>query len=273
MTLFDHHETSLAVDSLPYPDDAPSSVVASEVHRAMRDEAVSSDALSDAQVPLALFWQALKSGVCRVVDTFFTSSRCYVITAGVACHAEPALEGRRLEILERILSGTVQKSVALDMDLAPSTIALNARLGLRNLGLLCRPSRVHPLVMLAAKASRDSDMTVTGSLSVVFPNGVSLRAISVARPDAQLSGVLPPAELAVIRELVEGLCYEEISRRRGTSQRTIANQVGAVFRRKRVSGRNDLVHCLFEESRMKRTMLPPPTLRMSAWGPLETIAS
>lgn len=256
-----------------YADDAPSSVVASEVHRALRDEAVANDARTDARVPLALFWQALRSGVCRVVDSFFTDSRCYLVTAGVACHAQPALEGQRLEILERILSGTVQKNVALDMGLAPSSVASNARLGLRSLGLGCKPSRVHPLLMLAARASREGDLSVLGSLSVVFPSGVSLRAIAVPRPDARLAGVLPRAELAVVGELVEGRSYEEISQRRGTSQRTIANQIATVFRRKQVSGRNELVHRLFQESRVEAPSAPAPVFPISTWSPLEMVAS
>jgi DNA-binding NarL/FixJ family response regulator len=266
MTLHDDLPTAMSHDYPIYPEDAPSSVVASEVHRHLRDEAILNDAMSDAQVPLALFWEALKSGVCRVVDSFFTSTRCYIVTAGVACHAEPALEGQRLEILERILSGTVQKSIALDLNLAASTVALNARLGLRSLGVSSKPSRVHPLLMLAARAARDGDTRITGTLSVVFPNGVSLRCIAVSRPDAGQEGVLPPAELAVIRELVEGRSYEEIAARRGTSQRTIANQIVAVFRRKAVSGRNDLVHRLFEESPLQRPIVPPPVMPVTAWA-------
>jgi DNA-binding CsgD family transcriptional regulator len=57
--------------------------------------------------------------------------------------------------------------------------------------------------------------------------------------------LLPAAELAVIRQLVEGHSYAEIAAERGTSTRTIANQITAVFRRLRVSGRNELVQRLF----------------------------
>jgi DNA-binding NarL/FixJ family response regulator len=70
----------------------------------------------------------------------------------------------------------------------------------------------------------------------------------------------------VIRELVEGRSYEEIAARRGTSQRTIANQIVAVFRRKAVSGRNDLVHRLFEESPLQTPTVPPPIMPVAAWA-------
>ena len=68
--------------------------------------------------------------------------------------------------------------------------------------------------------------------------------------------------------LVEGLCYDEIARRRGTSTRTIANQISAVFRRMRVSGRNDLVQRLFAgddamnrlpATRVTHAVVPPTT--------------
>ncbi len=241
----------------------------------VRNEAMQSDALSDAQVPLALVWEALKAGVCRVVDAFFTSTRCYVTTAAVACH-RPALDGRRLEILERILSGAVQTTVAFEMSLAPSTIALKARLGLRSIGVTSKPSRVHPLLLLAARAGRTCDMSIMGTASVVFGSHVALRTIALPRPDAALETLLPPAELAVVRGLVEGRSYEEIALQRGTSQRTIANQIAAVFRRKQVSGRNDLVHHLFSESAAVSTSgstTLPPALRSSVWGPLELVAS
>jgi DNA-binding NarL/FixJ family response regulator len=77
--------------------------------------------------------------------------------------------------------------------------------------------------------------------------GRELLVVSVPRPDLQLQGLLPSAELAVIRRLVEGLSYVEIARARGTSTRTIANQITAVFRRLHVSGRNELVQRLFSE--------------------------
>jgi DNA-binding NarL/FixJ family response regulator len=120
--------------------------------------------------------------------------------------------------------------------------------------------------MLAARAAREGDMRITGTVSVVFPSGVSLRSIAVPRPDAGLKGKIPPAELAVIRALVEGFSYEEIAARRGTSQRTIANQIVAVFRRKAVSGRNDLVHRLFEESPLQTPTAPPAPMPVTAWA-------
>mgnify|MGYP001554949261 CR=1 FL=1 len=70
--------------------------------------------------------------------------------------------------------------------------------------------------------------------------------------------------LAVIRALIEGCSYREIAVLRQTSTRTIANQISAVFRRLRVSGRNELVQRLFRDDgapgispRANETLAPP----------------
>ncbi len=76
----------------------------------------------------------------------------------------------------------------------------------------------------------------------------------------------------MIRSLLEGHSYQEIARRRGTSQRTIANQIAAVFHRMAVSNRNELVHRLFARSAVRgtRSASAQPT---TDWSPLEMAAS
>jgi len=222
----------------------------------VRQEAVLADASATTEISLALLWREPTRGLWRVVDAFFTETRCYVLVSG--CYGEPPLPpaGRRLEILESVLCGAGQKRVAIELGLAPSTIALNARLALTSLGVDVKPSRVHPLMMLAAKAACDRDGAFTGRLSFLAVDGMQMRVIAVPRPDRRLADVLPPAELAVVRSLVEDVCYEQIARSRGTSTRTMANQITAVFRRMRVSGRNELLLRLFFAEGLGRGALP-----------------
>jgi DNA-binding NarL/FixJ family response regulator len=169
--------------------------------------------------------------------------RCFLLLSlqpSVTC---PPLEGRRLEVLEAVLGGLRQKNIAIDLGLAPSTVALNARLALESIGASGKPSRAHPLLMLAARAAAESGRVTLRCSNIEGPNG-ELRVVSLARPDLALDGGLPSAELAVIRSLVEGSSYEEIAVSRGTSTRTIANQISAVFKRLGVSGRSELVQRL-----------------------------
>ena len=212
----------------------------------LRDAARAADARASIELSLPLLWRELTRGLCRIVDGFFTPSRCLLVTSPTQ-NAVP-LAGRRLHVVEAILTGLGQKRIAIELGLAPSTVALNARLALEALGAHTRPSRVHPLLMLSALASRAQHPGAAGALSYLDDEQASLRVISIPRPDGPLESTLPPAELAVIRSLVEGVSYAEIARRRGTSSRTIANQITAVFRRMKVSGRSELLLRLFHVS-------------------------
>lgn len=210
----------------------------------IREQAVSVDGAATERISLASLWNELKCGEARVVDTFFTRDRCYVTVEPRPPEPNAELCGRRLFILHSILCGHGQKRVAIELELAPSSVALNARLALAAIGVRDRPSRANPLLMLAAMSYCAEDYQRYARLS--RPDGADgLRVISVPRPERAMKRMLPPAELDVVRSLVEGLPYTDISRLRGTSTRTIANQITAVFRRLKVSGRNELIHWLF----------------------------
>jgi DNA-binding NarL/FixJ family response regulator len=244
---------------------AARAAVSVEARDALRISAIAADASATTDINLSLLWRELARGTSTVVDDFFFEDRCYLVLALKTDVDASPLEGRRLEILEAVLGGLRQKNIAIDLQLAPSTVALNSRLALESLGLSCKPSRAHPLLMLAARAVTEPTVALAKCSAFVGDDDRELRVIAVSRPDRTLQEVLPAAELAVIRSLVEGLSYQEIARRRGTSTRTIANQISAVFRRLRVSGRNELVQRLFfddvsEQASPKvlsETLVPP----------------
>jgi hypothetical protein len=149
--------------------------------------------------------------------------------------------------------------------LAPSTVALHCTRALTSLGLDCKPSRAHPLLMLAARAFNERAVVLARCSTLVGRDDRELRVIGMPRSDRRLADVVPSAELAVIRGLVEGSSHEDIAQKRGTSVRTIANQVGSVFRRLKVSGRNELVQLLFFDEAsgsqtpeaLRETLVPP----------------
>ncbi len=113
------------------------------------------DERASSEVDLALTWRELVQGCTRIVGTFFSASRCGLVLAEAERAPELPLAGRRLEIIEAILGGASQNRVAIELAVAPSTIALNARLALEGLGMTGRPSRVHPLLMLAATVAKN----------------------------------------------------------------------------------------------------------------------
>lgn len=199
---------------------------------------------NNAAIPLASIWSQLVEGACSVEKSYFCPERCYLL---LRPQPDPkrALSGRRLLVLEAILSGVCQNVVSIDMRLSPSSVAMIARQALDSLGDCSKPSRAHPLLMLAARAARDHDHSRVAALNFVDGPSPGLLLASVARPHTALKKLVSPAELCVLQGLLEGRPYLEIARERGTSTRTIANQISSVFRRLTVSGRNELVHTLF----------------------------
>ncbi len=230
--------STFADDFLPLPE------VALGAGRALRDEAIANDATGDTTLPLAHLWRELVQGECKIVDTFFSGTRCYVVSERAAAGA-PRLEGRAREVLELLLRGCAQKNIGLDLGLAPSTVTVSAQRGLQKIGVTSKPSRVHPLLMLAASAAFAEDESVVGDLGVVVRACRALRVISVPRPELAVFDQLPNAERAIVEYLVEGQSHAGIARLRGTSTRTIANQVASVFRRLKVACRAELVCRLF----------------------------
>lgn len=199
------------------------------------------DRLATHSASLADVWRSLIEGRRRVVQAFFSELRCGVALETPRQRA-PGLNGRRLQIIEQVLRGIGQKQIAIDLGLSPSTVASNARLALASIGIESKPSHVHPLPMLAAMAVY-GDVAATSASSRHLDG---LEVIEVPRPELSVAGQLPTAELHVIRSLVEGCCYAQIATRRGTAQRTTANQIAAVFRRLKVSGRSALIRRLFQ---------------------------
>ncbi len=233
-------------------------------HASVRELAIAADAASSAELCLAALWRELARGRYRIVEGFFSEQRCFLVLSVTPVGLRPPIEGRRLEILEAVLAGLRQKNVAMDLTLAPSTVALNARLALEAMGVGGKPSRAHPLLMLAARMAAESRQRASRCSTVQGHDG-ELRVVSLPRPDLELDELLPSAELAVIRSLIEGASYEQIAEARGTSTRTVANQISAVFRRLHVSGRNELVLRLFLGERLEplHETEPPASARRS----------
>jgi DNA-binding NarL/FixJ family response regulator len=217
----------------------------------VRLTAIGLDATVVNPISVLPLWRDLTQGRSRVADGFFTSDRCYLLLAPSSSPTRP-LETRRLAILEAVLRGSPQKCIAIDHRLAPSTIALHAKLALENFGVMDRPSRTHPLLMRIARSASKPAEARCSNLYVDAER--EFRVVSMLRPEQALSSVLPSAEFEVIQSLVEGLSYQDIAERRDTSDRTVANQISAVFRRLQVSGRNALVERLFldQDARVPR---------------------
>jgi len=225
-------------------------VVTPHEREVLRAAAVAAIEISTTRADLRTTWQELTAGTCRVLDAYFHGDQCYLLLLPQQRQRGGVVSGRRLEIVESVLRGTRQKAIAIDLDITPSTVAIESRQALKSLGTDTRPSRVHPLLMLAVRAAAESSR-ILAPAATLFVRDVEVRVMATRRPEGSLAGRIPGAELEVVRGLVEGLSYDELARRRGTSRRTVANQISAAFRRLSVSGRNELVQSLFADEAAK----------------------
>ena len=89
---------------------------------------------------------------------------------------------------------------------------------------------------------------ITGRIARFDQDGCARWVVSIPRPDLSFPARLSSAELAVVRQLVQGQSHAQISRVRGTSTRTVANQLSTAFRKLGVSGRGELVDQLILHS-------------------------
>ncbi len=222
----------------------------------IRGSVVTADTIGTVELDAACVWHDLVGARRRIVAELFERDSCYLVLAHQSGSPPPVVDARRLAILQAVLAGSPQNNVAIDLRLAPSTVALHAKQGLEALGGRDKPSRAHPLLMLAAMAATEPSRAVVRA-SYFSCDGQQLLVAAAPRPELHLQHVLPAAELAVVRGLVEGFSYVDIAAKRGTSTRTIANQIAGVFRRLHVSGRNDLVRRLLIDAGLVRLLSTP----------------
>jgi DNA-binding NarL/FixJ family response regulator len=212
-----------------------------------RDVAILAERVTDDRIALARVWQELRAGQCQIVDSFITEERYYLLLSPPRDGKQRlALSDRRRSLLEGVLCGQSIKALAFDFGLSQSTVFHEAKAALYQLGMECTPCRVNPLVTMLARAALDNQLSRSAKIACFADTETMFRVVGTARPDVRLAPILSPAEFAVIRGLIEGRNYLEIAANRGTSTRTVANQLAAAFRRLGVSGRGSLLnHIVF----------------------------
>ena len=215
---------------------------------------------------LSALWTELVSGFCKIESGGFTAQSCSLVVT--RAHRTARAEGGRLplrdiEVLERSLTEGVRKSVAVDFGLCPSSVAEILRRCFVFMGLSCWPSRIPLLLVMAVHAKRGFESSRAAKLILAQNQQFSRQTISAVRPDSELESWLSPAEYAVTRLLVEGKSYAELADLRGTSKRTVANQLASAFHRLHISGRADLL-CLLAKRQFASWQQVVPVERVAA---------
>lgn len=195
---------------------------------------------TDCTIPLKEIWSGLGCGRFMVLG-FADSDTHHTLLLRVHQRDEtrPPVN---FDVFERALNGGRQ-SVPSNLERSMSSVAYRLDLCLGSVGLT-RLSQTPLILVIAFYAAKTNS---TAAARVEHADSTLLR-VSLPRSDAALSHLLPPSESVVVRMLITGASYAEIAQHRGTSIRTVANQVSAAFRRLKVSGRMELLALLARQA-------------------------
>ena len=195
----------------------------------------------DETISLAAVWQHLASGDWLVVDTLTDGAGC-----GLVLDSTRSARGRLrrprardVDLLERVLLCHQQKAAAIELGLTESGVSGALSRCLKSMGVPGKGQRLPFLIAMSALASRGA--TQLERAHRLHTSASDAIVAWLPRPEWMLCDLLPPAELAVAGLVVDGLSQADIAGRRRTSKRTVANQVGSIFRRVGVSGRIELL--------------------------------
>jgi DNA-binding NarL/FixJ family response regulator len=239
---------------------APLSATLSEVERT---RLIDLDAAHGQRLQLATLWSSLRAGQLHVSKVFQHRAREYMLLEEhQECARQPyGLDARQARMLERLLSGSSQKAIGIDLGVCPSTVSMSVGTGLDRLGLRCSVSRLPLVLYLVVLSGCTTGHVASGCISDAT---TGQRLISVEWPKHSLLCSLSQCEREVAELLVDGLTAREIAAHRSVSPRTIANQLASVFTKFRLSGRIELM------AHLASSTLKGETLKMgsSALSPI-----
>jgi DNA-binding NarL/FixJ family response regulator len=182
-------------------------------------------------------WQDLVEGRLRIVATqSLGAQREFIARASLGERLTP----REQRVARLVARGLANKQIAFDLHISTSGVGRAIDGALRKLGL---ESRVDLAVLGAAfdPYARGLDTARPAATCAEQIHGgkryVHLTASLDEHPSWQ---VLSSAERDVVGLALAGHANAEIARARGTSSRTIANQLAKVFRKLGISGRTAL---------------------------------
>lgn len=204
--------------------------------------AIESDAERASAFELGALWEKLTTGEWQVRDTFAAGERFYAVVEEPFYRRARRRRRRGLVMMERVLLGERAKVVAIDSAVTESTVAVAIKGQLRSMGLECKVRATPLILVMAARAARWSRCRSVQARLAPLPDHTTTKwVVSVRAPQLGALDVLSGAERAVLLKLLEGKTYVEIAECRGASKRTVANQLGAAFRKLGVSGYGEML--------------------------------
>jgi DNA-binding CsgD family transcriptional regulator len=187
------------------------------------------------ETDLGLIWQLLCRGGLFLSESHCVRGRCFAV---LEARAESTLvRSEHLDLLRRVFQGESQKALALEEGLSVATIAGYCKVALSAVTEHQRVSRAPIVLVMAALASRGDGV---GFARLESELDERRYVVSVDVPGQTFRDRLTACEWQVARLSIEGEAHAGIAQQRGTSERTVANQLASVFAKLKVSGRSEL---------------------------------
>jgi DNA-binding NarL/FixJ family response regulator len=187
---------------------------------------------SDADTALSS-WEGLVSGRWSMVDRFDNDGRRFVVAIkNDPDHPDPrGLTARERQVAEYVGLGCASKEIAYTLGLSETAITNCTARAQHKLGITSRAE----LVAFFAPSGFRRKLAET-SLA-----GEQLLVGSRPLIDTRHIASLSEAEQAIVSFLIAGSTNTDIAQRRGSSERTVANQIQSIFQKLSVRSRGELV--------------------------------
>lgn len=204
------------------------------------------------ETDLALVWQLLCKGRLFLSESHCSEGRCVAVLEARA--GNPRVRPEHLCILERVFRGESQKALASELSISGATVAGYCKLALSAISQPRWVSRA-PIVLVMAALANGNYPVERARLDSQLDDQRYL--VSVEVPGETFRERLTASEWQVARLSIEGETHAGVARLRGTSERTVANQLASVFAKLKISGRSELRAKAVQEGSRRLQTLPP----------------
>jgi DNA-binding NarL/FixJ family response regulator len=208
--------------------------------------------LSDENPDVLHAWECILSGRWPVLGHVETDGTRFIVAQKVGGSPLRGLTLRERRVMAGRASGLPLKSIACDLGISIGTVSEALRTGM---GKLCISSAAELPLLFPDALSRPSTPLSTMPGADVVPrvppptgavacdvsfDGDDYATLALKTPKWRTPRGLTEAERAVAFALLGGATKEQVARERGTSTRTVANQITSIFAKLGVTSRIDL---------------------------------
>ncbi len=188
-------------------------------------------------------WRRFLCDGLVVASTPCESGRCLSLRRALPGEIPAGLTAIERRIARLASHAHSDKEIAYLLGLALGTVSSLVHRSLRKLGLQNRLELVRlfgDIRGTAPESALDPHLQLP-KRAAVYAHDPAMIQVELPAPAPCLPRCLTPAEQEVARAAYVGLTSREIAWRRGTSPKTIGNQLEAIFRKLRVASRAELV--------------------------------